>query len=402
MKLTKGEVDKLTLPTGKSDHFVWDDAMPGFGVRLRNQNKTYVIQYRVGRQQRREAIGHTGKVALEAARTIARKRFAAIELGDDPGAERRAEREAASAVVLTLGDVAGRYLDAKRDVLRSSTYKSTERNLNVHFGPLNGRPIAEIKRQEIAARLQEIVKQFGRTAAARSRSTLSSLFVWSMREGLTEANPVVGTNDPLAGVDNSRDRVLSDAELLKVWNACRDDHFGRIIKLLVLTGCRRDEIGGLRWSEIDLDAGTLTIAGERSKNGKAHRLTLPPMALDILRAIPRHEGRDYVFGQRGDGFQRWGAYTAALRDRLGDMPPWTLHDLRRSTATGMAEIGIEPHIIEAVLNHISGHKGGVAGIYNRARYAEQMRIALQRWADHVVGLRESKSGKANVVPIRRA
>jgi integrase len=404
MKLTKGEVDKLTLPEGKSDHFVWDDSMPGFGVRLRNQNKTYVVQYRVGRQkQRREALGDVRKVTLEAARTIARRRFAAVELGDDPGAERRAEREAANAVVLTLGDVAKRYLDAKRDVLRSSTYKSTERNLNVHFGPLSGRPIAEIKRQEIAARLQEIVKQFGRTAAARARSTLSTTFVWALKEGLVETsqNPVTLVNDPLAGIDNSRSRVLSNAELVKVWRATRDDDFGRIVRLLILLGLRRDEVGSLKWSEIDLSAGTLTISAERSKNHKAHTLTLPPMALDILQSIPRRENRDYVFGRSGQGFQRWGAYTTALRGRLGDIPEWRIHDLRRSCATGMAEIGIQPNIIEAILNHVSGHKAGVAGIYNRAAYAEPMRVALQRWAEHVGAIIEGRLA-SNITPLRRA
>jgi integrase len=145
------------------------------------------------------------------------------------------------------------------------------------------------------------------------------MFAWSMREGLCEANPVIGTNDPDS--QTSRDRVLSDAELAAIWNNCGDDDFGRAVKLLMLTGCRRDEIGSLRWSEIDLDAGTLTIPAERSKNGKAHTLTLPPMAVDILRAIPRRENRDYVFGTRGGGFSRWSAHTAALRQRLGEMKP---------------------------------------------------------------------------------
>jgi integrase len=123
------------------------------------------------------------------------------------------------------------------------------------------------------------------------------------------------------------------------------------------------------------------------------------MALDIIRAISRRDGRDFVFGTSGGGYSRWSAHTAALRQRLGEMKPWWLHDLRRSTATGMAEIGIQPHIIEAVLNHVSGHKGGVAGIYNRAAYTEPMRVALQRWADHIAGLLDGRAD--NVVLIRR-
>jgi integrase len=402
MKLTKTEVDKLTLPTGKSDHFVWDDAMPGFGVRLRNQNKTYVIQYRVaGRQQRRESLGDCRRITLEAARIIARKRFAAIELGDDPGAERRAKREATGAVVLTLGDVAGRYLDAKRDVLRLSSYKSTERNLNVHFGPLAGRPIAEIKRQEIAARLQEIVKQFGRTAAAHARSTLSTTFVWALKEGLLETgqNPVTLVNDPLAGVDNSRDRVLTDVELVKVWNACdMETDFGKIVRLLILTGCRRDEIGSLRWSEIDLSAGTLTISAERSKNRKAHTLTLPPMALDILQSIPRRENRDYVFGQSGQGFQRWGAYTTALRERLGEMPAFTIHDLRRTFRTGLGRLGVPSHVAELAINHT---RQGIQAVYDRHTYQREIGQALAQWAAHVAAIIEGHLA-SNITPLRRA
>jgi integrase len=392
MKLTRAEVDKLTLPTGKSDHFVWDEAMPGFGVRLRGPNKSYVIQYRAGRQQRREGLGDVRKVTLEAARIIARKRFAAIELGDDPGAERRAKREAASAVVLTLGDVAGRYLDAKRDTLRPSTFKSTERNLNVHFGPLAGRPLAEIKRVEIAARLQQIVKQFGRTAAARARSTLSTMFVWALREGLVETgqNPVMLVNDPLAGIDTSRDRVLSDGELVKVWSVCAEDDFGKAVKLLILTGCRRDEIGSLRWSEIDLSAGTLTVSAERSKNRKAHVLTLPPMAIDILKSIPRRQDRDFVFGLSGQGFQRWGAYTTALRERLGEMPAFTIHDLRRTFRTGLGRLGIPSHVAELAIGHT---RQGIQAVYDRHTYQREIAHALALWADHVLAAVENRARK---------
>jgi integrase len=401
MKLTLQTIRTITAPEGKADHVYWDDTLPGFGLRFRGNSRTWIIQYRIGQQQRRESLGDIRKITLDAARNIARTRFAQIQLGTDPGAEKAKAREVANAATLSLANIAARYLDAKRDVLRPSTFNSTKRHFAIHWAPLANRPIAEIKRAEIAARLQEIITDRGRTAAARARGTLSSLFAWTMKEGLCEANPVIGTNDPLHGVNNSRDRVLSDAELAKVWNACAGDDFGRIVRLLTLTGCRRDEIGSLRWSEINLDAGTLTIAAERSKNRRAHCLTLPAMVVDILRAIPRRDGRDYVFGQSGQGFQRWGAYTTALRKRLGEMPAWTLHDLRRSAATGMAEIGIQPHIVEAVLNHLSGHKAGVAGIYNRAAYTEPMRIALQRWAEHVGAIIEGRLA-SNITPLRRA
>jgi integrase len=398
MKLNAQTIRTITAPEGKADHVYWDDAMPGFGLRLRGNGRSFIIQYRIGTQQRRESLGDVRKVTLEAARTIARTRFAQIQLGTDPGAEKAKARETASAITLTLGDVVTRYLDAKRDVLRPSSFKGAERHLNVHWSPLTPRPLAEIKRAEIAARLQEIVKEYGRTAAARARSTLSSLFSWSMKEGLCEANPVIATNDPLGNIDNSRDRVLSDAELVTVWKATRDDDFGRIVRLLVLSGCRRDEIGSLRWGEIDLGAGTLTIAAERSKNRRAHTLTLPPMALDILKSIPRRDGRDYVFGQRGGGYARWGWHTEALRERLGEMPAWTLHDLRRTFRTGLGRLGIPSHVAELAINHTPG---GIEAVYDRHRYQGEIAAALGLWANHISAILDGRPA-SNVTPLRRA
>jgi integrase len=218
-----------------------------------------------------------------------------------------------------------------------------------------------------------------------------------MKEGLVEGNqnPVALTNDPLGGVDNSRDRVLTDAELAKVWNACGDDDFGKIVKLLILTGCRRDEIGSLKWSEIN--DGVLTIPAARSKNRKAHSLILPPMALDILKPIPRREGRDYLFGQSGGGYSRWGFYTAALRQRLGDMPAFTIHDLRRTMRTGLGKLGIAPLVAELCINHV---KKGIVAVYDRHTYEREIASALALWAEHVSAIVEGR--KQKVVPLRTA
>ena len=191
----------------------------------------------------------------------------------------------------------------------------------------------------MAARLQEIIKEHGRTSAARARGDLSALFTWALKEGLCETNPVIATNDPGEGIP-PRDRVLSDHELAVVWKACQDDDFGRIVPLLILTGCRR-EIGALKWSEVDLDSDVLTIPGSRTKNHRQHVLTLPAAAIDILQAAPRREGRDYVFGVRGGAFAAWSYAKIALDGRITTaegkaLPRWTLHDLRRSFRPGLA------------------------------------------------------------------
>jgi integrase len=229
-----------------------------------------------------------------------------------------------------------------------------------------------------------------------------------MQEGLVEANPVVGTRKPQSS--QPRTRVLSNSELVMVWNACDDgeaqDDYDRILRLLILTGCRRQEIGGMRRSELDLNAGTWALPAARSKNHREHVLPLSPLALDIVRtadALASLNGREPLFGVRGDrGYTDWDRSRAAFDLRLGDaVKPWRLHDLRRTTATRMADIGIEPHIIENILNHRSGHKRGVAGIYNMSIYERATRAALLRWSEHVRGLVEGQAeDRATIVQLR--
>jgi integrase len=266
----------------------------------------------------------------------------------------------------------------------------------VQWAPLRARPIAAITRAEIASRLQEVITAHGRVSAARARAYLSALFTWAVAEGLCDLNPVIGTNNPGAGIQ-SRDRVLTGAEIKTVWDACGDDDPGRIVKLLILTACRRDEIARLPWSEVDFDRGTITISAERSKNHRAHTLHLPPAAIDLLRAVPRRPDTDFVFGGAA-GFTGWSHATKLLRARMAKSFEFKIHDFRRSAATGMADLGVQPHVIEAVLNHSSGTKAGSAGVYNRSQYAGEKATALLRWADCVAAFIEGRDSK--VVPLR--
>jgi len=389
MKLTVAAVSALILPPGKREHFVWDADLPGFGVRLRGGKKRWVVQYRVGHQQRRESLGDTRKIKIEDARAIARQRFAQAELGVDPAAQ----RAAALAVSITVAMAAERYLDARRDLMRPNTFKPAKRYFEVHWKPLRERSLAGIKRADVAARLQELVKAHGRTSAARARNYLSAMYAWAMREGLCEANPVIATNDPAAGI-LARDRILSDDEIRIVWNACGDDSPGRIVKLLLLTGCRREEIGGLKWQEINLDSGVIAIPGERIKNRRTHELPLPKVALDLLAAVP-HEGREYVWGRSDGPFAGWSAAKLKLDAQIVMMtgkplPPWRLHDLRRTMRTGLGKIGVPPHIAELCINHV---KGGVRAIYDRYRYQPEIKAALARWADYVLAQVEGRESK---------
>lgn len=190
---------------------------------------------------------------------------------------------------------------------------------------------------------------------------------------------------------------------MAIWKASSpDDDYGRIIRLLILLGARSGEIAGVSWSELELNAGTWNLPKERSKNHRAHLIVLPEPALEIIRGVPQRADRDQLFGDRADsGFTGWSQAKAALDRRLGDsLRPWRGHDIRRSVATGMADIGIAPHVIEAVLNHYGGHKRGVSGIYNRSRYDREVTAALARWADHVLALVEGRATGDRVVLFR--
>ncbi len=202
-----------------------------------------------------------------------------------------------------------------------------------------------------------------------------------MQQGLVEANPVAGTAAPAAEI--RRDRVLSNDELRAVWTVAGDlGDFGTIVRLLILTGQRREEVGGMTWQELDVEKELWSIPAERSKNRQAHEVPLSNPALTLLQTRQRHDHRDLVFGVGKGPFSGWSKAKARLDTRSG-VHNWRLHDLRRTVVTGMAEIGIQPHIIEAVVNHISGHKAGIAGVYYRATYAFEKRTAMTAWADHV-------------------
>jgi integrase len=384
MKLTRPYVSRLVLPAGKTEQIIFDDALPGFGVRLRAGGKrTWIAQYRVGRQQRRVTIGSVDVLDPDEARRRAKEILAKVQLGGDPQTEKVEVRTQA---VLNLGSIAGTYLERYASARQKPrTFVETSRYLEVSWKPLHGVPLVKIDRRMVAARLAEVAKERGEITSNRARAALSGLFSWAMREGLVDANPVIGTNRSVD--ERSRDRVLSDEELAAIWRACRDDDYGRIVRLLILTGQRREEVGGMLGEEVDLLRARWTIPRERTKNGLPHEVPLPSAALEIIRGDSPVSSRSLLFGEGKGPFQGWSKAKAALDRRIAQggvkIAPWRLHDIRRTVATRMAELGVLPHVVEAVLNHISGHKAGVAGTYNRALYSAEKRQALELWAEHV-------------------
>jgi integrase len=394
MKLTAKTAAALTLPAGKSDVIHFDDQLPGFGFRIRQGAggkvlRSWIVQYRRASATRRMLLGSAEVVSAEAARQAARKALGAVANGQDPQGERADRRDADK---LTLRKAVGEYLAVKKRELRPRSFFETARYLTGnYFRSLHGMPLDTIERRDVATCIVRIARESGNPAAGQARSKLSGFFTWCLRMGMVQANPVIGTHEPAQ--NRPRERVLSDDELTAIWRACGDDEYGKIVKLLILTGCRREEIGGMCWTEIKPD-GTWTLPTERSKNGRAHTLPLMPMMREIIGTVPQVVGRDQLFGERSPhGFTGWHECKPGLDQRSGVTDEWRLHDVRRSVATRMADIGIAPHIIEQILNHQSGHKAGPAGIYNRSSYEREVKAALALWEDHIRALIEGGERK---------
>jgi integrase len=400
MKLDAKTVAALKLD-GKTDVIFFDDAMPGFGYRLRASGsevrKSWVVQYRRAGATRRMLLGSAEVLTAEAARAAAKKVLAKVALGEDPSRERATRR---SADKFTLAAMVEEFLVAKKGSVRPRTFHETQRYLRgPYFKPLLSMPADQITRRDIAARLLVISRESGNTTAARARSAFSELYAWGMGQGLVENNPIVGTVRPK--ISPPRARTLSDIELLAVWSAAGDDDFGRIVKLLICTGARRAEVGSATWGEFDLSAGAWTIPGGRAKNHHQYVVPLGSLALDVIRSTPRVLGRDNLFGTRASGgFTSWAGGKRQLDARLGDqVKKWTLHDLRRSFCTRLGDLGVLPHAIEAAVNHHSGFRSGVAGTYNRSPYEREVKAAFMLWDAHVRALIEGKP--PTILPFER-
>jgi integrase len=410
--LTQQAVDRLRPDPSKTierpDHLypalrliVQPTGSRSFAVRTRINGKTAKITLK-------DDVG----LDLARARAATRDLLAKVAAGDDPRAAKRRVK------ATTLGGVAELYLKATADQVRRKTRVERERHLQRDWEPLHARPIAEIRKGEVAARLLEIKEEHGAIAANRSRTTLHNLFEWAIDQDLLEANVVASTRRPLRK-EPTRTRILTPEERRQIWAATEGGGAYRtIVRLLLLTGQRREEVGGMRWSEIDLDKAMWSLPGERTKNGLPHMVPLPRQVLEILvearrkaeeeaaKAASRgqeYKRRDLVFGEGEGPYSGWSRSKRRLDERILEarrkvvvdqggnpaqveaMPRWTLHDLRRSASTAMNdELGIAPHVVEAVINHVSGEaKRGVAGTYNRAQYLKERALALQAWADHL-------------------
>jgi integrase len=364
-------------------------------------------------------LGAATALKAAKARETACDILAKVRLGQDPAGDRALALVHASDEPLRA--IIDRFLARQERRVRPRTHTDLRRYLQRYWKPLHDLHVLKISRATVAERLSKIAKEHGPVSADRARAALSSFFAWAIGEGLCDMNPVVGTNKHFDGV-KSRDRVLSDREIAAVWTALPHTDYGNIVQLLILTGQRREEIGALRWSEVDLNGRLITLPPARTKNNRPHDVPLSDPAIAILDSHPARAGRDMIFGtgprsretdvepdRDESGFQGWSKSKAALdreikkvakarRDKQTTLiSAWRLHDIRRTVATRMAELGVLPHVVEAVLNHVSGHKAGVAGVYNRSSYAAEKRDALDLWGKHVqVLVNREKDGEGHL------
>lgn len=397
MRLTAKAIAALTLPEGRADIIHFDDELAGFGYRLRRSpagkvNTTWVVQYRRGGASRRVLLGAGNVLSADQARGEARKVLAMVALGADPQGDKAVRRDRDR---LSLRSVVDEFLVAKAETVRPGSLREITRHLTgPYFKPLHGMAVDSVTRRDVAAAIVAAQRRHGPNVAGVVRATLSSFFSWTLSMGLTEGNPVIGSAQPKGA--EARSRVLSDQELVRIWVACGGDDYGKIIRLLWLTGCRRQEIGGMVWDELDTHRGTWTIPAARSKNAKPHTLPLMPMMREIIESVPRMAERDHLFGLHSPlGFTAWAQGKAAL-DAYSGVTDWRVHDVRRTFVTRLGDLGVAPHIIEQMVNHVSGHRSGVAGVYNRSSYEREVRNALALWADHIRVLVDG--GERRVLP----
>jgi integrase len=380
VRFTQSRCTKFKPPAGKADHVEFDDDMPGFGMRFRNGGPgTYFVQYRIGHKDGRLSLGKVAKISLADAQTAAKAQFAMVAKRINPAVERaRAVAATRDTIEPLIDDFIG-YLE--RNGRAPSYLAENKRSLKKYFKSLHRFAAKDVNRAMVAKELSRLRAERGPIAADRSRAHLSKFFNWAIAEGLAEQNPTTGTNKTGS---EARTRVLSGPELVAIWKALGNDDYGDICRLLILTGARRDEIGSLTRREINFDHKQIELPGARTKNGDAHVIPLAPKALVILKDRKVRDGSDFVFGRGECGFSGWSKSKEGLDKRLNFEEGWVLHDFRRSLSTNMHEkLKVPPHIVEAILNHKSGSKAGVAGVYNRAEYAEEKREALQKYAEYI-------------------
>ena len=395
-RLTELAAARLAPVPGKRlERFDGPGGVAGLSLRISERGvKSWSLLLRVGTRQRRLTLGRFPELSLADARKRARAALEQAERGIDPGPaadERRQWRDTVATVCRAVRPAA---LPAQ------PTAPGGRRGTPAAHQRVTGwgaRPIGSITRRD-ALDLIDAIAARTPSMAVKVQGTVRRVFAWAAERGIIEASPLDRMKPPAR--ERSRERVLEPHELAAVWRGAEAIGwpYGAIVKLLILTGARRTRSTGMAWSELDLERRLWIKPAARVKSGREHRLPLSSAARAVLEALPRVDGSDFVFPNRtGTGPVQQFFDAKARLDRLCGIAPWRLHDLRRTVATMMAELGVRESVIAAILDHSQSSLFGVTARYNRHRYQDEQQVALERWGDHVAWL--AGGGEATVINI---
>jgi integrase len=400
MVLTQLGIERLRPPTkGRVIH--WDARVRGFGLRITDKDaRSWIAMYRVAGKPVMQTLGRLSEIPkVDDARRLARTAIATAHTGVNPVTIRRAEEAIAEAQKLTFAEVADRYVHEHVDrKLRPSSRAEIRRIIEHDLKPQWGaRPICEITRRDVNDLLDAKADQRKRPRngrqdgagimANRILALLRALFGWAVSKDLVDVNPTIGARRRAKEI--SRDRVLNDDEIVAFWTACEalQYPFGPLFQVLLVTAQRRDEVGEMRWSELDVEKREWTLPRERAKNDNGIVVHLSPVAAEIIAQLPQINGSDFVFTTNGrtpvSGFSK---AKGRLDQLMGGPPHWTLHDLRRTGASGMARLGIAPHVADKGINHVAGGRRGIAAVYDRYDYLPERKAALEAWGRYIESL----------------
>lgn len=375
---------RLTIRTvsdvqpGPKDIIVWDTELTGFGLKVTPKGKrTFFLHYRNSVSvQRKPSIGTFPELKPDQARDIARDWLGIVRKGGDPSATRREKR--AERGQGRISDFLPLYLAHKVKQGRKSAGE-IERIFNHDILPVLGSKRAEEVTTQDVTRLLDAVEERSASVAAAVRRQLSAFYKWALpRLSSGSINPVSNASRPPS--PKTRDRVLSDKEVKMLWSALEFEplHWQTGLRLMLLTGQRRQEVLGAHWDEFDLKSKAWTVPASRTKNGKAHLVPLSEPVLALLKNLPTRSGLIFPAGTSATS-----KAAARIRKAMAGTPNWRWHDLRRTVATGMQRIGVRLEVTEAILNHSSGSRGGIVGVYQRHDWAKEKAAALNKWAREV-------------------
>jgi integrase len=368
-----------------------DAASPGLRLIVQGTgSRSWALRYRRpdGRTAKKT---FDGKLSLTAARAAASAARLELERGTDPAPQRLpAAAYGSDGEVIEVA--AARFLELHSRKIRPKTIEQYENILRNYILPAwRGRSVGGIKRRDAIALVEQIGLTHG-VLANRTLATGHKLFAWMIARDMIEFNPFAGVERPHQ--ETPRRNVISNSDLRALWVAAGDmGAFGAALRMLVLTGARLQEASRMAWSEVDLERRIWTLPGSRAKNGRQHAVPLSSQAIEILENVSR-SSCDFVFTADGRHAVRgWGTAKRRLSAAAGiDATGWRLHDVRRTTASGLQKIGIAVPVIERALNHVSGTFGGITGVYQTHDYENEVQVALQRWGNHIEELVSGKPG----------